>query len=553
MMPGEESMSSSGHFEYHNRPRHDVFWGILYACALALTVFGGLYASVHRNHKFALLSATEVRSDPNSCPAGPNLFSAKLQEQPGDFSVSDFMSKAATWLLVSAVLSLALGLVFLWVFKWHSKVMTRITIQIQVLIPAIMGIAAIAAGQVGGGIILILLSLLAALVFWMWRGEIDLCARLLGIAAAGLNENPGLLGFVVAAKFSLLSVMLPLLAFSGLAYTNGDLAPNSHRDTVGHPKNCQDAEGAPVDCCMWQPDAWVAPYMTLANVTLLWSIFLVFEIRVFTISGTIAQWYFSPPGFISNQGTTMRSLKHALGASFGSLSLGSLVLTVVQLLRNAMENARQQAQREGGSLLVSLASCLLECVYSLIDYLTKFATVRMAITGEAFLEAARRATDLLARNFLKAYGVWWFPPMVLNCAAFLLSLAWGLLIFTLSWLRWQSGTNGTQEAAILGALCFVMALVVLLFFSSVLLNIVDAVFMCYALDLDTQSVTKAEVHEVFSQVPVGVAVEQPGGDYAYGAPASPQRAHGSYVPPSHPAAAAGHSPMARRNDSAEQV
>lgn len=45
---------------------------------------------------------------------------------------------------------------------------------------------------------------------------------------------------------------------------------------------------------------------------------------------------------------------------------------------------------------------------------------------------------------LQAYGVWWFPPMVLNCAAFLLSLAWGLLIFTLSWLRWQSGTNGTQ-------------------------------------------------------------------------------------------------------------
>lgn len=64
-------------------------------------------------------------------------------------------------------------------------------------------------------------------------------------------------------------------------------------------------------------------------------------------------------------------------------------------------SARQQAQQEGGSLLISLASCLLECVYSLIDYLTKFATVRMAITGEAFLEAARRATDLLARNFLK--------------------------------------------------------------------------------------------------------------------------------------------------------
>ena len=59
------------------------------------------------------------------------------------------------------------------------------------------------------------------------RGEIELCARLLGIAAAGLNENPGLLGFVVGAKFALLTVMLPLLAFAGLAYTNGHLVPNS--------------------------------------------------------------------------------------------------------------------------------------------------------------------------------------------------------------------------------------------------------------------------------------------------------------------------------------
>ena len=88
---------------------------------------------------------------------------------------------------------------------------------------------------------------------------------------------------------------------------------------------------------MWQTEGWVAPYLTLSNVTLLWSIFLVFEIRGFTISGTIAQWYFSPPGLGSTQGTTVRSLRHALGASFGSLSLGSLVLTVVQLLRNAME------------------------------------------------------------------------------------------------------------------------------------------------------------------------------------------------------------------------
>lgn len=36
--------------------------------------------------------------------------------------------------------------------------------------------------------------------------------------------------------------------------------------------------------------------------------------------------------------------------------------------------------------------------------------------------------------------------------------------------------------------------------SQVLLNIVDALFICYAIDRDRSLVTKTEVHEVFSQV-----------------------------------------------------
>ena len=38
----------SGHFVYDDRPRHDVFWGLLYAGALALTTVGGIYSASHR-------------------------------------------------------------------------------------------------------------------------------------------------------------------------------------------------------------------------------------------------------------------------------------------------------------------------------------------------------------------------------------------------------------------------------------------------------------------------------------------------------------------------
>lgn len=37
-------------------------------------------------------------------------------------------------------------------------------------------------------------------------------------------------------------------------------------------------------------------------------------------------------------------------------------------------------------------------------------------------------------------------------------------------------------------------------FMQVLLNIVDALFICYAIDRDRSAVTKVEVHEIFSLV-----------------------------------------------------
>ena len=36
--------------------------------------------------------------------------------------------------------------------------------------------------------------------------------------------------------------------------------------------------------------------MSLASLVVLWTVLLFAELRVFVVSGTIAQWYFQPPG-----------------------------------------------------------------------------------------------------------------------------------------------------------------------------------------------------------------------------------------------------------------
>lgn len=48
------------------------------------------------------------------------------------------------------------------------------------------------------------------------------------------------------------------------------------------------------------------------------------------------------------------------------------------------------------------------------------------------------------RNFLKAYGVWWFPPMVIQMGAFMLSAAWGLALYATTYFALTNQQQGHQ-------------------------------------------------------------------------------------------------------------
>ena len=53
----------------------------------------------------------------------------------------------------------------------------------------------------------------------------------------------------------------------------------------------------------------------------------------------------------------------------------------------------------------------------LVEYLTKFATVFLAITGDAFFTAGRKVTDLLVRNLLNTFAsTVWFTPLVIQAS-----------------------------------------------------------------------------------------------------------------------------------------
>lgn len=282
-----------------------------------------------------------------------------------------------------------------------------------------MALASLAAGQVAGMLGFGLMAALAAFCFWLWRGEIELATRLLGVSAHGLVENGGVVTATILLNLASMLAITPLLVFlgacgeggrvrgrstrlhcccgvpcicrdalnqfalrhppmrpaaAGFAYMNGSPAPNPARQGAA---KCVSPDGQEVLCCTWNPTpfataylggcqqlAWVhtfhswaviartrapeyacplilpasPPPAAIGSVAILWTMLLANQIRVFVTSGAIAQWYFAPPSALAApRGTTLLSLKHAMGPSFGSLCLSSLVLTITQIVRDSLE------------------------------------------------------------------------------------------------------------------------------------------------------------------------------------------------------------------------
>ena len=67
-------------------------------------------------------------------PPPPPLLSAPPQAKGAEWSPSQFVHLAGSWLAVSAVAALALGWAFLALFRHNSGLMTRVTIWSQVLV-----------------------------------------------------------------------------------------------------------------------------------------------------------------------------------------------------------------------------------------------------------------------------------------------------------------------------------------------------------------------------------------------------------------------------------
>lgn len=507
-----------------NRPSRDRFWGIFYAVALAGVVVGAVYAGVHRNPDFSSLISPSYLADAAHCPAaGPHGRRLLLAEGEGA-QPTYFLRAAGLCTGVSIGGGVLLAFLTLLMFKHSALATVHAAVAIQVAIPAGIAAAAFASGAPAVGVPFAIMASALALTAWLYRSQLALVARLLSVSVRALADQPGIIAAALLLQLLGLLVLIPLGGMMLLGFTNGHVVPNPARVKIDAEGACSGADGQAVACCSWQVDSWVPGYLAYAAVVTTWTTLLVFTVRLYTIAGATAQWYFAPAGAGAPKGATLRSARHALGPSFGSLCLGSWLLTLISYARAALDRVRQD--NESGFCALMLTSCL-DFIYQIFEAITKFGVVRAAITGEAFMDACRGIVDLLARNTLDTVGVWFLPGFILQCTALLTSVAWGALSYWAAAAYWGGGPAAAASGAVVGLLSGVFALITLAFLNGVLLNMVDATYVAWAMDRDAAAVTRSDVHAVFAQdgapwfkpPPPGAIVQNPDAGYAYAAEA----------------------------------
>ena len=111
------------------------------------------------------------------------------------------------------------------------------------------------------------------------------------------------------------------------------------------------------------------------------------------IAGVYGSWYFYANNFPRH--ATRGATKRALTYSFGSIAFGSLLVAIIQFLRQALSVMRNQSMTNGGlgGAMGYAVFCFLGCFVSILEwavrFINRYAFCHIALYGKAYIPAAK--------------------------------------------------------------------------------------------------------------------------------------------------------------------
>ncbi|KAL8137187.1 hypothetical protein V2J09_003188 [Rumex salicifolius] len=501
---------------YNHGPRSfkDLPFLILFV-VLVLATFGfGIFSIAHKNSNYSYVSSYYYDSSSSSCVLNSSIalhvvhaprfsfFRSPFNYENG-FLVSsdDDVLKGLIWtLVVTLILSLPIAWCVLLLLKHYTKQLVYVTLPFFVALPFGVNVYWFVACTVSSTcsddyplvyriLVLLFVFVVIGVLVWIfilnWH-RIELTIQIIGVASDALSRNLGMFLVLPCLTLGLIVYYVPIVVFLVFSRFNGSVVASESSGDYS---------------CVWKQDGWVPAYFALAIITMLWSATTMLEVQAYVISGTIAQWYFAKEGSTPRR-KVRSSLRNAFGPSFGTVCFSGLIIGAVRIVRAIVDSASQE---DIPGIVNLVLRCCVNIFLSAIDFLNKFTVNFAAITGEAYCSSARMTYELLRRNLLSAVFVETISTRLLAGIVLVISVLYGIIVCAIV----NGVTSLGADSYLVAAMAWLLLLVILGFFTHVLDNVIDTVYICYAIDRDRGDVCKPDVHEVYVHLPISRSQRTP--------------------------------------------
>ncbi|KAG0016108.1 hypothetical protein BGZ82_001205 [Podila clonocystis] len=225
----------------------------------------------------------------------------------------------------------------------------------------------------------------------------------------------------------------------------------------------------------------------------MWTSAVLSNVQRVTLANVVSKWYFhrhEPFAYHSSK-TTEPALINAATTSFGSVCLGALFIAIVQFSVFVLSRTAKKLKDHSFPLFVFIATCC-RVAQGLVENFNNYTLIYVGITGESLFAAARSASKIFHRNLLWGLITDFLTKLVLFINATMLSLLTGFAAYIFA-----THTLKSPYGYVIGILSSIIPFYITRFFTHIMAITVDATFLCYAIDLDTNTCHSNKAHSAF--------------------------------------------------------
>ncbi|KAI3405368.1 PNS1 [Candida oxycetoniae] len=386
------------------------------------------------------------------------------------------------FVLVLSIVLAALGILFI---RAYAKLFIYVACILNVVLSIGTAIFYFVEHYYSAAIVFLIFGLFAAWCYWASRRRIPLSATILRIVVDVMKMYPSTLitafiGLVISTGFgALFSVVI--------IGTYVKYKPNE--DNTG----CSVGGGS----CSQGKLVGVLVFVFFAGYYISEVIKNVIHVVIAGIYGT---WYYMSN---SDQGAprhpALSSFKRAMTYCFGSICFGSLIVTIIQLIRQLLNIIRSQfVDSWGGQCVLLIINFIVSFINWIVQYFNKYAYSFVALYGKSYIRSAKDTFDLFRFKGIDVLVNDMFITNALNFYTLFVAYLSSLLAYLyLKFTKPGYNENGDYYAPVV-AFTFLISMQITNITLSVIQSGVATFFVC--LSKDPEVLQMSQRAELFNEI-----------------------------------------------------